>query len=169
MSWRQDHTRRLFCSLLTCSIDPWPSSQTFSKTLQVEWKIPLLLVAPAVSLAITLIQMWAPPPLDRMRQDSQVDHRARGRLAWYPRPPFLFSPDCTRAFQAPLDFLGFESITPDPTDRVVSASFSAKSGSGTIYLVLLLFLLAFLPHIWFSFCAYRIISSFKNMSSLSLW
>lgn len=53
---------------------------------------------------------------------------------------------CTREFQAPSVFLGFDSIPADPAGQVLSASCSAKSVSGAIYLVLLTFLVAFLSY-----------------------
>lgn len=92
MSWWQDATCRLFCSLLTCR-SPWPSSQTSSKALKVEWKILLLFTtAGGPSLATAPIQMVSSSSI-AAGQDYQVDHRARGRLAWYPQFPFLLSPD----------------------------------------------------------------------------
>lgn len=144
----QDDTCKLFHSLLTCR-GPWPSSQTHSKALKVRWKIPLLFVA--------LGDPSSQPGYSSYPDGGLFLHWTRGRMAksitgqgMYTLIPSVslsvLTWLCTREFQAPSVFLGFDSIPADPAGQVLSASCSAKSVSGAIYLVLLTFLVAFLSY-----------------------
>lgn len=105
----------------------------------------LLLVTPAVNLAIALIQMVASSstgPGAGWPSRSQD----KGCTLWYPQFRFLSSPDSAPGSSKLPQSLGFDSIPADPAGQVLSASCSAKSVSGAIYLVLLTFLVAFLSY-----------------------
>lgn len=145
MSCWQDDTCKLFCLLLTCK-GPWPSSQTHSKTLKVKWRS---------SCSSLLLVTSSQPGYNSYLDGGLFVHWSRGRIAKWITGQGLYTliPSvslsvlawlCTREFQAPSVFLGFDSIPADPAGQVLSAFCSAKSVSGAVYLVLLTFPAVFL-------------------------
>lgn len=157
MSWWQDATCRLFCSLLTCR-GPWPSSQTqqgfegwVEDPLALHhfwWPQPGYSSYPDGELILHCSGAGLPSGSQSQRQTGLTPSVSLPALTWL----------CTRAFRAPSVFLGFDSLTPGPADQLLSA----ESVWGAIYLVLLIFLLAFFVYVFFSFCAYRFTPSSKN-------